>query len=256
MDGKEKDPVQDTPVNPEELEKALENALDATLQKSDDSVPKEVPEEDLEKSEEENKEEKEKEEEGGEDKGESEESTDNEDDGEVNKSEDELDFDSLSKSIPEILEEDSEASDVVDAIPFVKALVDSVDGQLVELTKAIVYLADKVETLEATVNKNNGINKAQAELVKSISERVGEMGGQVMPRKAFIGKKITIMKKSDGEEDETIELTKSQALEGLTELCKSNKLDMYQVAQFESIINQGRELPESVTKLIASTINK
>lgn len=238
-------------VDPVELEKALDNAL------AGKPIEKEIdkPEEDLEKAKKDNPEndkEKETEEEGGEEEEMDYEEEDTKEAKGVKKSEDDLDFEALSKSIPETLEEDEEASQVVDAMPFVKALVDSVDEQIVELTKAVIYLADKLETIEESIAKNNEIDRTQAQLVKSISERIGVIGNEVRPLKADLGK-ITILKKSDGEEDQPIELTKSEAMDGLTELCKSKKLDMYDVAKYEGYINTGRQLPESVIQLIAST---
>ena len=250
-------------VDPVELEKALDNALAGeAIEKETETVEdleKAKKEKKPEKSDPENDEEKETEEEGG-----TEAEADKEIEYEegkkdtkeakgVKKSDDDLDFEALSKSIPEILEEDEDASKVVDAMPFVKALVDSVDEQIVELTKAVIYLADKLENIEESIAKNNEIDRTQAKLVKSISERIGVIGSEVQPRKAFLGSKITILKKSDGEDDQEIELTKSEAKDGLTELCKSGTMNMNDVTKYESYINNGRELPESVIRLIAST---
>lgn len=228
-------------VNPEELEKALDNAL-GTLEKS-----KAVSKKDdgqaaaAAKDQGDNKE-----------TGEEEEETDDEGKEGVNKSVKEPDFESLAKSIPEVIGENKEASEVVDAMPFVKALVDSVEDQLVEMTKAILYLSDKIETIEAGSKSDRDITVAQAKLVKSISTSIREIGGKVSPRKAFLGSKITILKKSEDGKEEPVELTKSQAAQGLTELHKSGKIGLTEVIKYEGYINNGRQLPDSVNELLVS----
>jgi hypothetical protein len=229
----------DTVVSSEELEKALDNALGTQIEDLEKAkkTPKKTTEEEPE-------EEPEPEEEGYNKE------MDNKE--KVNKSDKEPDFEALSKSLPETIEENEEAKEVVDAMPFVKALVDTVENQLVELTKAVVYFSEKLEEIEGKVNNSDKIGRAEAKLVKSISERIDEIGGQVNPTKSFLGEKITIMKKSEGGEEE-ISLTKSEAMDGLTELCKSEKINMLDVTKYESMINNGRQLPESVIKMISST---
>jgi len=224
-------------IDPDELEKALDSALES-LEKSKKVSKKDDGQEAEPKDQEENEETDE----------------DEEEDEEYEKSEDEPDFESLSKSIPDAINENEEASEVVDAMPFVKALVDSVEDQMVELTKAVLYLSDKIEDIESSMKKSGKVNVAQAKLVKSISESVREIGGTAQPRKAYLGKNITLLKKSDGEgQDETIEMSKGQVMSGLTELHKSNKITLDEVIKYEAYVNAGRELPESLTLQLAST---
>ena len=49
------------------------------------------------------------------------------------KSEDEPDFEKLSKSVSEELEENEDAKQVLDAVPFMKALVDQIEDQVDEV---------------------------------------------------------------------------------------------------------------------------
>jgi len=66
----------------------------------------------------------------------------------------EPDFEALNKSVEEGIEENNEeASDAINGIPFVKALVETLDEQMIEVVKAIAYLAKKVEGIEDIIRK-------------------------------------------------------------------------------------------------------
>ena len=150
-------------------------------------------------------------------------------------------------------EEDEEASEVLNALPFVKALVDSMETQLVEVLKALVQQSDKIDEMGERLEKAEEIAIAEAKLIKSISGTVREMGDEVTtPIKSQLGKHLTIVRKSEGEADKKMELTKSEALAKLTTLCKSKKITLKEVISLESKIQKGQEIPEKIQELLVS----
>lgn len=221
-------------VSAEELEKSLEMALQNLAKAKTKPVKEPEDEEDEEDEDEED-----------------------EDEGEGWKSEREPDFEALSKSLEEsVASEDQEASEVIDGIPFVKALVNSLEEQIVELVKAIIYLSDKVENVEKKVSKvgtrlekSVEVNEIQAQLVKSVSETVRKIGEAPLPRKAAITQ-LEIMKKSDTGEEHKVALSKSEALEKVTELHREGRLTLAEVISTEARIQKGMEIPENVRNLL------
>ncbi|KKN02804.1 hypothetical protein LCGC14_1113990 [marine sediment metagenome] len=233
--GKEKDKDKDQgtvddETTPEELEKALDIAL-SKLEKANKAPPPPADEEDDKDEEEEKRKEKEK--------------------LAAKKSEEEPDFEELSKSLEEsVAEKDEDASDVLDGIPFVKSLVSSLDGQLVELVKAVVYLSDKVEAIEAHMEETGDLNKSEAKLIKSISENIRKMSETPLPRKAKISE-IEIMKKSETGEEIKGTMTKAMALVKLTELHKADKISLKEVVACEGQIQRGVAVPENIQALLS-----
>lgn len=225
---------QKTEISAEELEKSLGIALEEIAKAKAKKAPPEPPEE-------------EEDEEGEED----------EDEEEYEASEEEPDFEALSKSLEKSVAEGSrEASDILDGIPFVKSLVESLEKQIVELVKAIIYLSDKVEDVDgkmtklgSKIEKSEKVNEIQAQLVKSVSENVRKIGEAPLPRKAALSQ-IDIMRKSEAGVDEKVTLTKSEALDKLTELHKSGKLTLMEVISTEARIQKGMEIPDRVRNLL------
>ncbi len=171
---------------------------------------------------------------------------------EKSENEDDIDFQKLSKSLEEgVLEKEDDAQEVIDALPFVKALMDTQEEQLSEVIKAIVYVADKVDAVNQRLDKSEKINVAEAKLLKSVSESVRQIGEAPFPRKSDIGKPFEIIKKSeDGEKK--IAFTKAEALEKLTTLCKSDKITLEEMIMVEGRFNKGMEIPEKFQNLLTS----
>ena len=224
-------------VSQEDLEKALDTALEEMhkANKKDKVVPSD--EEDDEDEEEE------KEKDFGKKSAKKSKKSENEDD---------IDFQKLSKSLEEgVLEKEGDAQEVIDAVPFVKALMDTQEEQLSEVIKAIVYVADKVDAVNQRLDKSEKINVAEAKLLKSVSESVRQIGEAPFPRKSDIGKPFEIIKKSeDGEKK--INFTKAEALEKLTILCKSDKITLEEMIMVEGRFNKGMEIPAKFQNLLTS----
>jgi len=165
----------------------------------------------------------------------------------------EPDFESLSKSLSESLEEDEEASDVLNGIPFVKAMMDSLDDQISEMIKAVIFLSDKIDDIDERLEKSGKVNFVQAKLVKSISQTVREMGETSQPLKSYLGKNVNfkILRKGEDGKETPVDMSKSQALEKLTELRKAGKIDLKDVIIYESRIQKGVDLPEPLIKLLS-----
>ncbi len=223
-------------VSQEDLEKALDTALEEMhkANKKDKVVPSN------EEDEEDEEEEAEK------DFGKKSKKT------EKSENEDDIDFQKLSKSLEEgVLEKEGDAQEVIDAVPFVKALMDTQEEQLSEVIKAIVYVADKVDAVNQRLDKSEKINVAEAKLLKSVSESVRQIGEAPFPRKSDIGKPFEIIKKSeDGEKK--INFTKAEALEKLTILCKSDKITLEEMIMVEGRFNKGMEIPAKFQNLLTS----
>ena len=169
----------------------------------------------------------------------------------VKKSEvEEPDFEALSKSLSESIEEEG-ASDVLDGIPFVKAMMDSLDDQISEMIKAVVYLSDRIGEIDEKLEKSGAVGAAQAKLVKSISQTVRQIGETPQPLKSFLGKNIKILRKSETGEEGSFEMSKSEALEKLTELHRAGKIELRDVTVYESRIQNGAELPPQIMKLLS-----
>jgi len=233
-DGKDKDKDKDNKsedVNPIELEEALGKALvEATTKaKKKEPLPP-IDEEDEEDEEEEmegeikaKKAKKAKKSEGDDDE--------------------EPDFEALSKGLEEdILEREEKATEeIIDAVPFVKALIDSLDSQIGELIKAIVYLSDEQVKIKKSLRKSGDLDVAQAKLIKSMSENMRKMGETPLPRKSVLGQNFEIIQKAggNGNEDKIFSLTKLQAIDKLTELCKSDKITLEELTKAEWRIQKG-----------------
>jgi len=225
-------------VEAEELEKALDNALEG-LTKAKKKLPQELDEEEAGEEEEE------------------EEETEQPVRKKVAKSKrvakepDEPDFEALSKSLGEAVEEEEETSDILDAVPFVKALVDALDEQITDLIKAIVFLSDKVDGVEGKLEKSSKIEVAQAKLVKSMSETMRKVGETTRPIKSNLGRNFKVMRKSETGEETEITLSKADALDKLTTLHQAGKLELGEVVVLEEKIQKGLQLPNRYTKLLS-----
>ncbi len=228
MSEEEKKTTEEVEVDSNELEKALDDALKSTepLRKAKKAKAPEK-EESFE---------------------------DEDEDEDYEKSEDEPDFEKLSKSIPDTLGEDKDAGEVLDGMPFVKALVDTLEDQFVEMTKAVLHLSDKLETVEEKLAKAEKLNIAQAKLVKSISQGVQTIGGTSNMPKSFLGKNVSIMRKSveTGENGSGVEMKKSEVFTKLQLLVKSGDLDLQESIIAEGRINSGKPLQENVVALLTA----
>jgi hypothetical protein len=219
----------------EELEKALDVALE-DLSKAD-KKKKKVVKKDFDEDENE------------EDDEEFDEDEDDEEEEEYQKS-GEPEYEALSKSIEDSLNSDPDSSDVLEVTPFLKSLVRRLDDQITDLTKAMVYQAEEIKDLRKSLRKKEGMEVAQAKLVKSISTRMEAIGGTVLPRKSLLGDKIQIMRKSIEGGEERASLTKSEALSKLPKLVNEGKISIQDSIKFESRIQKGIPLPNDVMTLM------
>jgi len=162
---------------------------------------------------------------------------------ETNKSE-EPDFEHLSKSLIEGVDEET-----VEAFPLIKSLVTSLENQIVDLTKGIIYLSDRVEEVEEKLSDNQTLNHKQAKLVSSISKSVREIGDAPLPRKSYLGKNLEIIRKSEGVETK-VEISKAESLSRLTALHKAGKIDLAEVTTLEGRIQKDQPIPEKFQELI------
>lgn len=162
------------------------------------------------------------------------------------------DFEILGKSLPEIISEDEDSSEVVDAMPFVKSLMDGIDEQIFALSKAVLEIGEKIESMERKMNKSIDVEVAQAKLVKSIASDIKTFGETANPVKSVLGKSINIMRKTEEGKEVKTELSKSDALDKLTELHKAGKIGINQVAIYEGRIQKGINLPEDIQKMLLS----
>ena len=127
--------------------------------------------------------------------------------------------------------------------------MDTQEEQLSEVIKAIVYVANKVDAVNERLDKSEKIDFAGAKLLKSVSETVRQMGEAPIPRKSNIGKPFEIIKKSEDGEKE-ISMTKAEALEKLSSLCKSDKITLEELIMVEGRFNKGMEIPARIQKLL------
>jgi len=181
-----------------------------------------------------------------------EEDEDEEDEEEIlpTKKSEEPDFEALSKSLEEsVAEKDEDASEVLDGIPFVKALTETLEDQVVELVKAIVYLSEKVEGIEEKVEKSQAVTMSEAKLIKSVSENLRKIGETPFPRKAKINNLEIMRKSATGEEEKTV-LSKAEALTKLTQLHREGKISLVDSITSEGRIQKGIELPENIRNLL------
>jgi len=155
----------------------------------------------------------------------------------------EPDFEQLSKGLEEdLLEKEEDATqEIIDAVPFVKALIDSLDNQISELIKAIVYLSDEQVKIKKSLRKSGELDVAQAKLIKSMSENMRKMGETPLPRKSVLGQNFEIIQKAgdDGSGEKRFSLTKLQAIDKLTELCKTDKITLEELTKAEWRIQKG-----------------
>jgi len=219
-------------VNPIELEKALGKMLEA------EAITKAKKKEPLPPIDEEDEEDEEEEEEEGKTKGkkfktEKAKKSEYDDEG--------PDFEELSKGLEEDLleREEKTTQEIIDAVPFVKALIDSLDNQVSELIKAVVYLSDEQVKIRKELRKSSEIDVAQAKLVKSMSENLRKMGETSLPRKSILGKNFEIIQKASGSEEKRFSLTKLQAIDKLTELCKTDEITLEELQKAEWRIQKG-----------------
>jgi len=153
----------------------------------------------------------------------------------------EPDFEQLSKGLEEdLLEKEEDATqEIIDAVPFVKALIDSLDNQISELIKAIVYLSDEQVKIKKSLRKSGDLDVAQAKLIKSMSENMRKMGETPLPRKSILGKNFEIIQKAGDGGEKIFSLTKLQAIDRLTELCKTDKISLEELQKAEWRIQKG-----------------
>ena len=172
------------------------------------------------------------------------------------KSEDEPDFEKVSKSITENMEEDEGARQVLDAVPFMKALVDRIEDQFTEMIKAIVDMGDRIETIESGMTgleKSKAVTTASAKLLKSIRADLKAIGDTPQPRKSVLSDKLVILNKSgNGDQKNVSPLTKSQALDKVGVLFRNNKIDLKTATVAESRIQQGFPLQPEVEALLTA----
>jgi len=154
----------------------------------------------------------------------------------------EPDFEELSKGLEEeMLERDEKATDeMIDAVPFIKALFDTLENQVCNLVEAVIYVSDEQKKFKKELKKSVEINVAQAKLIKSMSENMRKMGETPLPRKSVLGQNFEIIQKSgDGNGEKKFSLTKLQAIDKLTELCKSDKITLEELTKAEWRIQKG-----------------
>jgi len=73
------------------------------------------------------------------------------------------DYQVLAKSLEEeVVEGDKDAQEVIDAVPFIKALMDALEDQITAMIKAIIQLSDEVKSIKK-VEKAESIKKAEGE---------------------------------------------------------------------------------------------
>ncbi len=163
------------------------------------------------------------------------------------------DFQVLAKSLEEeVVEGDEDAQEVIDAVPFIKALMDALEDQMTGMIKAIVGVSDKIEAVGERLEKAEGINVAEAKLIKSLSENVRKIGEQPLQRKSTLGKGLEVIQKSSDGQEKITSLTRAGALEKIIELCKSDKISLEDSIVLEGRINKGLEIPEKFQNLLVS----
>jgi len=163
-------------------------------------------------------------------------------------------FEALAKSLPDALEGDEEASDVLDAMPFIKSLIDTLEEQMTALVKAIVNISDKVDGIEESLTKSQNLEVASAKVLKSLRKEVKEIGDLPNPPKSLINKNLKIMRKSDGNGNgkKSLEMKPVEVLDKISTLCKSGKISLEQATTAESRIQKGIPLSEGLMQLISS----
>lgn len=171
------------------------------------------------------------------------------------KSDDEPNLPSLSKSLDEMIEENDEAAQMMDASPFIKAMVQGVESQLTDFAKSILYLGEKIESIEKLIAAGQKLEVAQAKMVKSISSEMKKIGDVPMPKKAFLGKNLEIVRKAADGSESKMEMTKSDALTKLTELHKAGKLELKDVTVLEARINNGHPIPDRYLPLFTEKVS-
>lgn len=169
--------------------------------------------------------------------------------------ESDFDFEALSKSIEDsVVEKGGEgAEEVINAVPFMKALMDTIDEQLVCFGEALNHVVSKVDKLTKSLSKSQNLELAQATMLKSIRTDLRTIGNQPQARRSIINQAdLVLLKKSgnDGTKPKNQSLTKSQALDKLTSLCKSGKISALDVTRAEGRINKGLPLSQELEDLI------
>lgn len=220
----------------EELEKALDSALnDLNKSNSNQTVTTE-------------KDEKDEEDEGDEEEVEYEESKPKKEP--VKKSKTKEDLETLTKSIPETLDE--EAEEIMDAVPFIKSLVDSLESQFLAMTKSLIAVKEEVEDLKISLTKSQALNVAQAKLVKSMNHNLKILGNSPNDLRSTISKSMKIVRKSKtGSEENDKKFTPTQVLEQLQELQKSGKIGLREIVATETRLNKGLPPSDRVLSLLS-----
>lgn len=169
---------------------------------------------------------------------------------------DDVDFDVLSKSLDESIADEDDFDGGVSE-QFVKSLVGGIEKQLVAMCKSIFLLADGLERLEKSTANQQGLDIAQARMIKSMYQDVKKIGQEPQPLKSVIAKGVTILQKSTGDDggEKKVELSKSEALERLSVLGKSRKLSLEEVTIAEARIQRGIPLSDKVNRLLSSSEN-
>jgi len=240
-DAKKNEGEVDDEVSQEDLEKALDTALDSMQKagKTEKVVPSDEEDEYGEEEEEEGEKVPKKKKTAKAAK--------------KSKNEEDPDFQVLAKSLEEeIIEGDEDAQEVIDAVPFIKALMDALEDQMAGMIKAIINVSDKVEGINERLEKAKDINIAEAKLIKSLSENIRKIGEQPLQRKSVLGKGLEVIQKSDDGQEKRTNISRASALEKITELCKADKISLDDAIKLEGRINKGLEVPENFQNLLIS----
>jgi len=231
-EGKDKDNKSEE-VNPIELEEALGKALESTTKaKKKEPLPP-IDEEDEEDEEEEEEGLKVKAKKAK--KSEAAKKSEGDDD-------EEPDFEELSKGLEEeVLEREEKATEeILDAVPFIKALFDTLENQMCKMVEGIVYLTDEQKKIKKELRKSSEIDVAQAKLIKSMSENMRKMGETPLPRKSVLGQNFEIIQKAGSDsEEKKFSFTKLQAIDKLTALCKADEITLEELTKAEWRIQKG-----------------
>ena len=130
--------------------------------------------------------------------------------------------------------------------------MDALEDQMTGMIKAIIDVSDKIGAVGERLEKAEGINIAEAKLIKSLSENVRKIGEQPLQRKSVLGKGLEVIQKSGDGGEKVTNISKAGAMEKIIELCKSDKISLDDSIMLEGRINKGLEIPEKFQNLLVS----
>jgi len=138
----------------------------------------------------------------------------------------------VKKSIEDQLGEDPEAEAAMDVEPFLRSLVKSIDEAIQNVRKEIV---GKIAEAECLLKSQGKLLVAQAELQKSVQEKVEKMANTPMPSNS-----LRALQKSRFETGEkNIELSGVEILEKSRNWVREGKIDLVEAGIIESRVNKG-----------------